>query len=96
MGGKFHVTRDDGMSSPDFLSQLKNIKPTTSPFVKAETNYDYGFTTYDTKNEANRYSNSSDQEAYKYDFKNYIDVNNQNDLNVVGSKVEIHPSQSSR
>lgn len=36
VGNKYNVTLDDGMSSADFLNQLKNIKSTTttSPFLK--------------------------------------------------------------
>ncbi len=36
--GKYNVTLDDGMSSNDFLSQLKNLKA-ASPFVKTENNF---------------------------------------------------------
>lgn len=58
------MTLDDGMSSADFLNQLKNIKSssTTSPFLKTEANYDYGLT--------NKYTDNSD-ELYKFDYKNY-------------------------
>lgn len=88
------MTLDDGMSSADFLNQLKNIKSTTttSPFLKTETNYDYGLT--------NKYnSDSNSDELYKFDYKSYTtkltnDINPQKDLNIVVDKLNITPASN--
>jgi hypothetical protein len=83
------------MSSPDFLTQLKNIKTTASPspFLKTEANYDYGLT--------NKYSSgdSNSEEFYKFDYKNYTSkltdgVNPQKDLNIVTEKLNITPASN--
>lgn len=86
------MTLDDGMSSADFLNQLKNIKSTTtaSPFLKTEANYDYGLT--------NKYNSDSD-ELYKFDYKSYTtkltnDINPQKDLNIVVDKLNITPASN--
>lgn len=92
--GKYNVTLDDGMSSADFLSQLKNIKSssTASPFLKTEANYDYGLT--------NKYtSDANSDELYKFDYKNYTtkltnEINPQKDLNVVVDKLTISPASN--
>ena len=88
------MTLDDGMSSADFLNQLKNIKSTTtaSPFLKTEANYDYGLT--------NKYnSDSNSDELYKFDYKSYTtkltnDINPQKDLNIVVDKLNITPASN--
>lgn len=86
------------MSSADFLSSLKNIKTTTSPFLKSETNYDYGLTTYEGKGTTGKFGyDSNKEELYKFDYKNYITtvsdgVNAQNDMNIVGEKLNIVPA----
>lgn len=88
------MTLDDGMSSADFLNQLKNIKSSSvaSPFLKTEANYDYGLT--------NKYSNDSNSdELYKFDYKNYTtkltnETNPQKDLNVVVDKLTITPASN--
>lgn len=88
------MTLDDGMSSADFLNQLKNIKSTTtaSPFLKTEANYDYGLT--------NKYnSDSNPDELYKFDYKSYTtkltnDINPQKDLNIVVDKLNITPASN--
>ena len=88
------MTLDDGMSSADFLNQLKNIKSSSvaSPFLKTEANYDYGLT--------NKYSNDSNSdELYKFDYKNYTtklthEINPQKDLNVIVDKLTITPASN--
>jgi len=88
------VTLDDGMSSADFLNQLKNIKSSSvaNPFLKTEANYDYGLT--------NKYSNDSNSdELYKFDYKNYTtklthEINPQKDLNVIVDKLTITPASN--
>lgn len=88
------MTLDDGMSSADFLNQLKNIKSSSvaNPFLKTEANYDYGLT--------NKYINDSNSdELYKFDYKNYTtkltnETNPQKDLNVVVDKLTITPASN--
>lgn len=88
------MTLDDGMSSADFLNQLKNIKSSSvaNPFLKTEANYDYGLT--------NKYSNDSNSdELYKFDYKNYTtklthEINPQKDLNVIVDKLTITPASN--
>lgn len=88
------MTLDDGMSSADFLNQLKNIKSSSvaNPFLKTEANYDYGLT--------NKYINDSNSdELYKFDYKNYTtklthEINPQKDLNVIVDKLTITPASN--
>jgi len=84
------------MSSLDFLNDLKTMKFSSNTFKKGEANIDYGLTSYEPTT-FNKYSTGSvESEGYKFDYQNYGTTltdgqNHQNDLYVVGKRVEAVP-----
>lgn len=88
------------MSSLDFLNELKTMKFSSNTFKKGDTNIDYGLTTYEPLSTLNKYTTGTlESDGYKYDYQNYATTltderNRDNDLIVVGQRIEAQPSQN--
>lgn len=94
---KYKVDINDGMSSAAFLNELKGLTFASSGFKKGESNFDYGLTSYEPISSFGRYSSGGYQgEEVKYDSETYTTTltdgkHHENDLYVVGRKIEISP-----
>jgi len=94
---KYKVNLNDGMSSAAFLNELKGLNFSSSNFKKGESNFDYGLTTYEPVNSLNTYTGSNFQsEGFNYNTETYTTTltdgkNHEDDLYVVGQKIDIVP-----